>query len=369
MVLRHLQIISGIVLSLFLFGCSDPKPIKIGFVGGISGRVADLGVAGRNGYQLAIEQINAQGGINGRPVQMLIRDDGQYPEQAIAAVNYLIGEKVSAIIGPMTSAMAMEVVPLANQHQTLMMGCTVTTDQLTGIDDYFLRTLASAGVHAAKMATYLRQHNLSQRAVVVTDLGNAAYANDWALGFNAAFLKQGGQYTHTETFFSSEDTNFETLAESIIQHQPDSISLVMNSVDAALLAKQLKSHNPEYLLIASEWAGTEHLIELGGEYVEGSFAPQHMNRDSQKPSYLKFYKEYKERFSSEPGFPSVVCYNATQVVLKALASSGSAPLKHKIINRADYAGLQGTIHINTKGDGLSRTFITRIQNGRFVVQE
>ena len=71
--IRYATLIGGLAL---LVACQKPEPIRIGFVGGLSGRVADLGGAGRNGVQLALEQRNAAGGINGRSVELVVRDDG-----------------------------------------------------------------------------------------------------------------------------------------------------------------------------------------------------------------------------------------------------------------------------------------------------
>ena len=76
-----------VLLLAALAACSPPEPLRIGFIGGLSGRVADLGEAGRNGAQIAVEEFNQAGGINGLPVELIVRDDGQNPEKAIAAVN------------------------------------------------------------------------------------------------------------------------------------------------------------------------------------------------------------------------------------------------------------------------------------------
>lgn len=89
-----------------LLGCEPPEPIRIGFVGGTSGRVADLGIAGRDAVLLAVELRNQSGGVAGRKVKLLIKDDQQSPEVARRAVRDLIEQGVVAIVGPMTSAMA-----------------------------------------------------------------------------------------------------------------------------------------------------------------------------------------------------------------------------------------------------------------------
>jgi len=102
---------------LLVAGCSAKEPVKIGFIGGMSGRVADLGVAGRNGAVLAIEQKNAAGGINGRKLELLVRDDEQKPEVAGKVVAELLAQKVELIIGPMTSSMAFAILPRSRHRR------------------------------------------------------------------------------------------------------------------------------------------------------------------------------------------------------------------------------------------------------------
>ena len=100
---------------LILLSCTPPEPIRIGFVGGTSGRVADLGIAGRDAVVLAVELRNQTGGVAGRKVDLLIKDDEQNPEVAQRVVRELIDQGAVAIVGPMTSAMALAVVPIANE--------------------------------------------------------------------------------------------------------------------------------------------------------------------------------------------------------------------------------------------------------------
>ncbi len=113
-----------------LFACGSNAPIKIGFIAGLSGRVADLGVAGRNGVMLAVEQKNALNGIHGHPIELIIRDDQQHPETAKLMVQDLLDQKVELIIGPMTSSMAMAAVPLVNKAGIDILSPTATTTKL-----------------------------------------------------------------------------------------------------------------------------------------------------------------------------------------------------------------------------------------------
>ena len=97
---------------LLCVACIPSKPLRLGFIGGLSGPVADLGESGRDGALLAVEEINAAGGIGGRRVELHLIDDGQDEEQAAAAVETLAREGVELIIGPLTSAMGVAALPV-----------------------------------------------------------------------------------------------------------------------------------------------------------------------------------------------------------------------------------------------------------------
>ena len=130
-----------LALVCVLTACSKPEPIKIGFVAGLTGRVADLGTSSLNGAVLAVEQCNAAGGVAGRPVELIVRDDGQNSGAARQAVKELIDAKVEAIVGHVTSSMSMASITQANEAKLVMISPTVTTAELSGKDDYFFRVL------------------------------------------------------------------------------------------------------------------------------------------------------------------------------------------------------------------------------------
>lgn len=364
---RIIQTVSiwGLLLTALL-GCSDSTPLKIGFIGGTSGKVADLGVAGRNGVMLAVEQRNKAGGVNGRPIELLLKDDKQTPSQAKSVTKQLIALEVDAILGPMTSSMAIEVLPIAEQSDTLMMGITVTTNALSGKDDYFLRTLSPTLDHASETAKYLRAKKSAERIAVVYDLKNKSYSESWVSDFSTAFKQLGGDVIQTTSFISNSQVKFADIARDALSGSPEWVVLVVNSVDAALLAKQLRTMNPDIQLATSEWAGTERLIELGGRYVEGTVVPQYFDRDSVNTEYQSFYSAYFDRFGHSPGFPGLIGFNATNVVLDGLAAKqDDESLKQAILRIGTFSIVPGKVTFDSFGDAKSKTYLTEIIDGQF----
>ena len=356
-----------LILACSLSCCSPKEPVKIGFLGGVSGRVADLGIAGRNGALLAVEMRNQAGGLNGRTVELLVEDDQQDVVQAKAAVQRLIDQKVEAVVGPMTSMVAMATVPIINQARIVMMSPTVSTQDLSSRDDYFFRVISSTAEYAHKSADYHASQQGIRRVAVAYDLRNKAYSESWLKAYRKAFAAHGGEVVLAEYYYSGDDVNFATLAESLLKVKPDAVLVIANSLDTAVLAQQVRKHDQHVHIATSEWAATERLCELGGSAVEGMMITQFLDRDSNNPSYLAFRQAYIDRFSMEPGFGGVTAFDATNVVLTALAAKDKTQtLKQAILSKGSFAGVQSEILFDKTGDAKRETYMTTIHNGHFL---
>jgi len=351
-----------------LLGCQPPEPIRIGFVGGTSGRVADLGIAGRDAVLLAVELRNRAGGVAGRQVELLIKDDQQNPDVAQRAVRELIAQGVVAIIGPMTSAMAIAVVPIANDAQVLLMSPTATTDDLTGRDDYFFRANASTLDNASRIARYHVSQHATRRLAVAYDLRNKSYTESWLDGFRAAYVQGGGEMIRALGFESGGETALLRLAQDLLAAPADQVLIVANSMDTALLCQQIRKLDRRAPIITSEWAVTERLIELGGKAVEGVIVAQNFDRNSTEPRYLAFYQAYRDRFHREPGFGGVIAFDAANVVLDALAlQQAGRSVKETVLAMRRFEGVQEPIIFDEFGDVKRSLFITVVRDGQFVV--
>jgi len=185
------------LLWISISGCGSKKPVKIGFIASMSGRVADLGIAGLDAVQMLIEKENETGGIHGRRIQLVIKDDRHDPEVAGQAAQDLIRQGVAAVIGPMTSQMAMAITPVLNHHRILCVAPTVSTEALSGIDDYFLRISHAVRANTSVSAEYQIRSGDMTRVGVVYDVGNRSYAESWLDNFKALFVQGGGQIVST----------------------------------------------------------------------------------------------------------------------------------------------------------------------------
>ena len=360
-----------LLVALSFTSCTKDAPLLIGFLAGTSGRVADSGISARDAAQLAVEQCNQTGGILGRKVRLVIKDDQQKPEIAQKCAQELIREGVVAVIGPMTSNIAKAIAPIANEAKVVFMSPTATTELLSGRDDYFFRVASTSGLFAARSAHYLTQFDVMLRVAVAYDQDNASFSENWVDNFRRSFSRKGGVVISSVGFRAGDDRTFLDIARSLLTAEPDGIVIVANSFDAALLCQQIRKIDSQMKIFLSDWSATERLLEMGGKAVEGVIVIQAFDRASQAPRYQTFRRAYLSRFQREPGFPGVNTYDAIQVMLKALRTTRiGQDLKDTILSLGRFQGLQCDFRFDRFGDvQKDLASISIVKNGQFVVLE
>ena len=351
-------------------GCGEDEQVKIGFVGGLSGRVADLGISGRNGAILAVEEQNSGGGIGGRTIRLLVKDDRQDADTARQADRELIEAGVEAIIGHMTSSMSVAALPVINKSETVMVRPTTTTTSLSGKDDYFLRISATADKYAAKMARHLYTNEKLRRVVVIYDLSNQAYTENWFNAFRKVYESLGGIVAAVKTYRSEPNTAFFEIVEAALVPDADGLILIASAMDGAMFSQQIRKTNREIKIAVAEWSSTEQLISLGGAAVEGNIVSQFFDRHSTEPSYVKFREHYRERFGNDPGFAAVASYDAANIVFESMRKrSGRETLKDAILRLGTFRGVQGPFALDEFGDAGRDTVLSTVRDGTFLTLE
>lgn len=355
-----------LTLGLCLTACQPQAPVVVGFVAGLSGRAADLGISERNGAQLAVDDANAAGGLDGRPVQLLVRDDEQKPELTARAVAELADAGAAFVIGPMTSSTAVAGAAVANQRKLVMISPAGTTHELSGKADHFYRCVADAPAAARQLGDFLFERGLRALAVV-GDSNNAAFVDSFAATLTAHFKQRGGQVAGDSRFPSGAQTVFAELAARLLEPRPDALVIIAGAVDAALVAQHVRRLDHAVTLAVTPWAGTEELIQLGGRAVEGALVPQYFDRDSRSPAFVAFVERYRKRYGEDPGFPATIGHDAVSMGLAAWRQrSPGQSLHDSLQSRSEYPGLQRPTRIDAFGDGAGALYMSSIERGRYV---
>jgi branched-chain amino acid transport system substrate-binding protein len=356
----------GVLLIALLATCRKAEPpLRIGFVGCLTGRVAGLGVAGHDGVLLAVEEYNRAGGLKGRRVELVVRDDQLDEKVAAAVMQELLATEVVAIIGPMTSTMAAVMQPAANRAQVVLLSPTVTANRFTDQDDHFLRVTMPLKVNAGKLADYALRHQRKRIAVCI-DTDNAVYTEDWLASFAQKLELGGGRVVHVERLSRDATEGFLPLVKRMLEAGPDAVLLLCGAMDTAMAAQQVRKLGSQLPLFTSEWAFTSDLIGFGGKAVEGMRAFVSYDPASQTPRHLAFLANFEKRFGYRPSFAAVLGYDAAAYLLAALERNPQREgLKAKLLELGHFPGLQGEIRVNRFGDAERQTFLAVIREGQF----
>jgi len=347
-------------------GCRRDDSLKIGYLGTLSGRHSDLGVAGRDGTIFAVEEINRAGGINGKRLELVIRDDEGKAGSAQTAVRELIAAGVAAIVGPMTSSMAMATVPVINGSPVVMISPTVSTGDLSGKDDNFLRIYPTNAQKTKQLAEYARKNLGLSRLAVVYDLSNRSYTDGWRQAFTQRFEALGGAVVSAITFDASVQTDYLSVARTLLAKKPQGVLILAGAVDTAMFCQQIRKLDTSTALFATEWSSTPELLMHGGTAVEGIVYCQNFIRDDDSTPYVTFCRAFETRFGQPPDFGAVYAYQAVKVTGAGLAKNpATRGLKGAILGTGTFPGLQGEFTIDRFGDADRKPFLMTVRQGAF----
>lgn len=340
--------------------------MRVGFIAGLSKQAADVGQEGYNGVLLAVEQVNRAGGINGRKIELMVRDDAQTRDVAVKAAEELGEAKVEAVIGPFSSAMAAAVVPVLARTNTLLVSPTITSLDFYGKDDNLVRINRTTRDNAEDYARVLWNRGL-RRIAVAYDVRNRSFTESWLGEFRKAFSRQGGTLAAEVAYESQPDTHYPAVVAKMLKGKPDGMFFIVGGVDVARLSKESRRQAPTLPIGASEWGASEQLIELGGRVIDGLLIVQNFDRSDESPRFREFREAYFKRFQKNPGYSSVLAYDAATVLFDALSRRAKGEsAKTAVLKYGPYDGLQQQIIFDANGDTNRKVVFTEIRDGRYV---
>ncbi len=354
-----------ILLALGISGC-QPEPIKIGFSVQLTGARGELGVMSRNGAQLAVDEINAAGGVNGRPIELLIRDDQGDPEIAWQVDQELIEEGVVAIIGHITSGQTAVVFDQMNAAEVVLLSHSASSSQFSNQDDYFLRTTASTDQLGAVLAEHIFTNQDVRQVAGIIDVQNAAFSESFWDAFSSRFEELGGEVGQIFGFDSGEslDENFVSLLDD-----DEDYVIVASAVDTALILQYANQQSIKSKFFSSSWAYTEELLYKGGAAVEGLEIVTTYHPENSWPAFEPFVARYEARYNQQPGMLSPKAYDLVRILAQALSHTDGKPqgLREALLSVQDFEGVQGLISFNPYGDVEVDLYIAQVKDGQFEI--
>jgi len=313
--------LSAIAAVLFV-GCAkaESKTVKIGGIYPLSGNVAVYGVEAKNGVMLAIEEINAAGGINGKQVELIAEDDEGNPEKTVNAYKKLTTKDgVKVIVGSLTSGCTQAITSLAQAQKVVVVAPAATAVAVTDAGNFIFRTCFIDPFQGTVGAKFASGNLGAKKAAILYDVGN-----DYSVGlyenFKIAFEAAGGSIVAAESY-STGDKDFNAQLTKIKNAAPDVVYLPDYYSTVALIAKQLRAQGIMTPIVGADgWGG---IVDNAGDEVLNGFYSDHYAADSTDQKVIDFVAKYSAKYGATPTAFAALGYDAMYVIKDAMVASAS----------------------------------------------
>lgn len=355
------------ITATLLLSCAR-QPVKIGVAMVLTGLNSEIGVTGRNGAELAAERINAAGGVRGRPIELIVRDDKGESDTAEEVDAKLAEEGVVAIIGHMASSSGLKAIPAATTHELPLISPTISSSSYSGKDDYFFRVIGENSLQGKALATYAYEDLGLRRVAAAYEWTNRAYTAEVYLSFREEFERRGGLVAEALTFSTFIGFDYGPTLVRLLAFKPDGLLSVAGPADNATLCALLEKRGLALPVLAGMWSMTGDLIQLGGRSADRMIVAGTIDPEADTGAFRDFDRAYRERYGTPPSFSSVHSYEAVRLLASAMEKSSSwrgADLKKAILTLGRIEGLQDDFTFDRFGDADRPYKVFRVTDGRF----
>lgn len=319
---KILGVLSAVVLALTLASCSkaESNSVKIGGIFPLSGQVAVYGVECKNGVDLAIEEINAAGGINGKPIVLVSEDDEGNPDKTVNAFKKLsTKDGVKIVIGSLTSGCTQAITTLSQASKVVQIAPAATAPAITDAGDFIFRACFIDPFQGTVGGKFAAETLGKKRAAILYDIGND-YSVGLADNFKIAFTKAGGSIVSEESY-ATNDKDFNAQLTKIKNANPDVVYLPDYYGTVALIAKQLRAQGIDVPMVGAD--GWDGLTSNAGDEVLGGYYSNHYAVDSTEPAVKKFVESFRAKYNKDPNSFAALGYDCVYLIRDAIVAAGA----------------------------------------------
>lgn len=344
----------------------EPEEIKIGVITPLTGRAASYGRQTKMGVDLAVKELNAAGGVNGKTIVIQYEDDQADPRAATDAIQKLITvDRVSVILGGFTSRSTLAIAPIAENNRVVLISASSTADAIKDAGDYIFRNVPTNASQGKTMADFATREFKAKSAAILFDNGD--YGITLKDAVRTHFLENGGSITSIEAY-NSGDSDFRTQLSKIWEQKPDVIFFPGNYQESGLILKQGKELGMQSIFIGGDGSIAPELIEIAGGVAEDSYyANMAIGYGVTDEEISKFMAAFKAEYNEEPSVYSSYAYDAMNLVADAIKRGGytSEGIKKAFYETRDFKGVTGITSFDGYGEVDKPFYIYVVRSGKF----
>jgi len=396
----HRKVLRGIAfyVSLFaaiLIACSylycakKTEEIRIGEFGSLTGTTATFGISTKNGIELAIEEINTAGGVEGKLLKVIVEDDQGRPEEAATAVRKLVEQdRVIAVLGEVASSRTLAGAPFCQNAGVPIITPSSTNPKVTEVGDFVFRVCFIDPFQGKVAAIFAYDSLGAKKAAILRDI-----KNDYSVGlaefFATTFVSRGGKIVGDESY-SEGDIDFKAQLTTMKGKSPDVIFVPGYYTEVGLIARQARELGIAAPLLGGDGWVSERLIEIGGAALNNCYFTNHYWEGDPDPAVQSFVSAYKTRFGGNPDALAALAYDAAKLLVASLKKLGSedpdafktlvvvpttrtdklrkealVKLRDILAATRDFPGVTGSINIDENRNAVKPAIFLKIENGQY----
>jgi branched-chain amino acid transport system substrate-binding protein len=378
MKIRHTQILAALAVSLLLTGCnksSSPSAgsnsagsvIKVGEFASLTGKEAAFGQSSHMGTALAVDDLNAAGGVLGRQIQLITEDDQSQAGQPSTDVRKLASDDgVVAVLGEVASSRSLEAAPVCQQNQIPMISPSSTNPKVTQVGDYIFRVCFIDPFQGTVMANFGTKTLKLKTAAVLTDV-TSDYSEGLAKFFKDSFTANGGKIV-AEQNYSGGDKDFNAQLTAIKAANPDGIFVPGYYTEVGLIVLQARQLGITVPLFGGDGWDGKPILSIGGQALEGTYFSDHFTPDDTNAVVQDFVKRFQAKFNSTPDAMAALGYDSAMILADAIKRAGvtdGPKVRDALAATKDFHGVTGNITIDADRNASKPAVILEIKNGQY----
>ncbi len=336
--------------------------IKLGTVLPISGAVSAYGTESRDAILMAVEEINAKGGILGKKIEMVVEDDENSPDKTMNALKKLVArDKIVGFIGAMTSKCSLAVTKYSQAKKLIMITPTSTNDAVTDAGDLIFRSCYKDSFQGEVAAQYAYETLKTKKAAILYDITND-YSKGLMTNFTQKIKALGGKVVASETY-SAGDKDFNAQLTKIKAVNPEVIFIPDYYNTISLIAKQVRAQGITVPLLGAD--GWDEITNNAGDEVLNCYYCNHYSPEANDSVIKDFVKKFEAKYKSTPNALAALSYDATYILAEAIQrakSTDSEKIKAAMM-KTNRKFVTGNIRFDAKHNPIKSAVMLKIVKG------
>ncbi|MBL0926359.1 MAG: ABC transporter substrate-binding protein [Phycisphaerales bacterium] len=342
------------------------EEIVIGHYASMTGDQATFGQSEAKGVDMAVEEVNAAGGINGKAIRVIRYDTAGKAQEAGNAVTRLVTrDRVVAVLGEVASTLSMAGGRVAQQFKVPMVSSSSTNPDVTAIGNMIFRTCFIDPYQGYVVARFAHEKKGFTKVATLFDQGQA-YSKGLNDDFQKAFKSMGGQIT-TEQAYSAGTADYSAQLSAIRETSPEAIFIPGYYTQVANIARQARKMGIKAVFLGGDGWDSAKLAEIGGEAIEGAFYSNHYSHQDPRPEVQEFVKKFQKQHGDVPDAMAALGYDAARLLLDAIKRSPStkgADIAKALSETKNFAGVTGMISIDKDRNAQKNAVMLEMKEGK-----